>query len=364
MSTDAPVTLAWYGCDLRTGGIIAELPALSPTQPLSAKLGTYTTASFDLDLAGAPRDWEAATAQGQSLLVAVDTATDTPIWPGITLTRTGGSSQTLQLGAATPERYFDSRYSGDITMVGADQADILAAALTPALSDGPPFVLDSIATGTTMDYTAADTDDRTCLSVATELMSLEGGPEWTVGVRWADAAHSGFVLPVQIRAAIGLQLDQPEATLDFPGAVTYYTLTESYEQGKGANVVQAAGEGDGASRLVSTVYSADDLIAAGWARWVYRFTPATGITDPVQLNLHAAQALALMKLGSAVWTVQATASRAPRIGWDWGLGDAVRLAVEQSPRHPKGANAVARAWSWQLDSGADQVTPILVEEDS
>ena len=86
------------------------------------------------------------------------------------------------------------------------------------------------------------------------------------------------------------------------------------------------------------------------------------MTDPDQLNAHAAQSLTLMQQGARVWSIEAIASRAPRLGWDWALGDTVRMAVERSPRHPQGADMVARCWSWELDPGADRVRPILVEE--
>jgi hypothetical protein len=150
---------------------------------------------------------------------------------------------------------------------------------------------------------------------------------------------------------------------DFPGCVATYTLSESYEQGKGATVVLARGEGEGTSRLTSTPHVATALIAAGWPRWEYRYTPATGVTDPDQLNAHAAKSLALMQQGAQVWSIEAVASKAPRLGPDWGLGDSVRLAVSTSPRHPRGADVVARCWAWELDPGADRIRPILVEDD-
>ncbi|QXE36216.1 siphovirus ReqiPepy6 Gp37-like family protein [Streptomyces sp. GMY02] len=358
-----PVVLAWYGCDLRTGQIIEDLPSLKPTGPLSRRLGTSTSTSFELALGGAPAGWEAATDQGRTLLVAVDTVTDRPVWSGIVLTREGGTAQTVTLGAATPEAYLDRRYTGDQVLIQQDQAAVLASLMGAALTQGPPLVMDAPATGTLMDFTVLDGDDRTTLSAAQEVMGLEGGPEWTIDTEWEDASHTGFVLPVRVRPKIGAQSPAPEATFDAPGCVTSYTLAESYESGKGATVVLARGEGEGESRLSSAPRIATDLEATGWPRYVHRFTPATGITDPDQLTAHAAQALALMATGARVWTVEAVASRAPRLGRDWGLGDTVRIAVEHSPRHPEGAEAVARAWSWELDPGADRVRPILIEED-
>lgn len=356
-----PVTLAWYGCDMRTGGIVEDLPSLRATGALSRKLGTQTTLQLELSLDGAAGDWEPATAPGRSLLVAVDTTTDTPIWAGAVLPRDGGSANTVQLGAATLEAYLDARYPGTQTLIGTDQADVIAALATPALTDGPPIVIDAVATGTAMDYLTADGDDKTILSCMTEVMGLEGGPEWTIDVAW-NSAHSGFQFPLRVRQKLGIQTDTPEAVFDFPGCVAEYSLGESYEQGKGATRVTARGEGEGASRLTSLPHEATALIAAGWPVWEYRYTPSTGITDPDQLNAHASSSLALMAQGAQVWTLRAVASKSPRIGDDWGIGDSVRMSVEHSPRHPGGADVVARCWAWELDPGADQVRPILVEE--
>ncbi|MFG3488563.1 hypothetical protein [Streptomyces sp. NPDC047972] len=359
----APVELDWFGCDLRTGQIIEDLRSLRPSGTLTKRLGAATSTSFDLGIAGAGQDWIAATDPGRSLLVGVDRLTDQPVWAGMVLTRDAGSSWTATLGATTPEAYLDRRYTGDQTQLQQDQAAVLTALMTAPLSQGPPFVMDAPSTGVLMDYTALDGDDRTVLSALQEVMGQEGGPEWTVDVAWSDGAHSGFVLPVRVRPAIGLQLADPEAVFDFPGCISSYSLGESYETGKGATVVVARGEGEGTARLSSPSQVATDLESAGWPRYVYRYTPASGLTDPTQLAAHSVKALSLMKTGAKVWTVEAVASQAPRLGRDWGIGDSIRLAVDSSPRHPDGAEIVARAWSWELDAAADRITPVLIEED-
>ncbi|MGW5582788.1 hypothetical protein [Streptomyces sp. NPDC003857] len=356
-----PYTLAWYGVDLKTGGIVEDLPSLKPTGALSRKLGDQTTLQFDLNLPGAPAGWEAATAPGRSVLVAVDMATDTPIWAGAVLPRERGSAQTVPIGTATLERYLDSRFPGTQTLTSTDQAAVIAALVTPALTDGPPIVIDAPATGVVMDYLTQDGDDKSILSCLKEVMGLEGGPEWTIDVVW-NANHNGFQFPLRVRPTIGSQATDPEGTFDFPGCVASYSLTESYEDGKGATVVIARGEGEGTSRLTSAPHTATALIAGGWPRWEYRYTPATGITDPDQLEAHATKTLALMQSGAQVWSIEAVASQAPRLARDWALGDTVRLTVDTSPGHPQGADVVARCWSWELDPGADRVRPILVEE--
>ncbi|MFE6785205.1 hypothetical protein ACFVFF_23400 [Streptomyces sp. NPDC057680] len=359
----APVELDWFGCDLRTGQIIEDLRSLKPSGPLTKRLGAATSTSFDLSIAGSGRDWIAATDPGRSLLVGVDRLTDQPVWAGMVLTRDAGSSWTATLGATSPEAYLDRRYTGNVTQFQQDQATVLTTLMAAPLSQGPPFVMDAPATGALMDYTALDGDDRTVLSALQEVMGQEGGPEWTVDVTWSDSAHSGFILPVRVRPAIGTQLANPEAVFDFPGCISTYRLVESYENGKGATVVVARGEGEGAARLSSGSQVATDLEAAGWPRYVHRYTPASGLTDPTQLTAHAVKALALMKTGAKVWAVEAVASQAPRLGRDWGIGDSIRVAVDSSPRHPDGAQIVARAWSWELDAAADRIVPVLIEED-
>ncbi|MFF5186472.1 hypothetical protein ACFY30_22295 [Streptomyces sp. NPDC000345] len=359
--TGTPYQLAWYGCDLRTGAIVEDLPALRPTGALSRKLGASTTLQLELTLAGAPVEWAGATAPGQSLLVAVDTATDTPVWAGAVLPREGGSATTVQLGAATLEAYLDARFPGTQTMVGVDQATVVTNLVTPALTQGPPFVIDAVATGTVMDYLSNDGDDKSILSCLTEVMGLDGGPEWTIDVEW-NAQHTGFQFPVRIRSRVGLQSPNPEGVFDYPGCVAEYVLAESYEQGKGATRIIARGEGEGSSRLTSPATDATALLASGMPLWEYRYTPATGVTDPDQLTAHAAKTLALMAQGAQVWSVQGVASQSPRLGATWSLGDTVHLAVERSPRHPAGTDVVARCWAWELDPGADRIRPILVEE--
>lgn len=359
--TDSAYELAWYGCDLRTGGIVEDLPSLKPTGALSRKLGATTTLQMDLALAGAPPDWDAATAPGRSVFVAVDTATDLPLWAGAVLPREGGSDATAQFGAATLEAYLDARYPGTQTLIGTDQASVVTSLLTPALTNGPPFVLDAVPTGVTMDYLTEDGDDKSILSCLQEVMGLEGGPEWTIDVAW-NSSHTGFVFPVRVRSAVGVQSTSPEAVFDYPGCVSRYVLAESYEQNKGATRVIARGEGEGSSRLTSTPREATALIANGWPLWEYRYTPATGVTDPDQLGAHAAKSVALMAQGAQVWSIEGVASKAPRLSQDWGLGDSVRLSVDSSRRHPRGADVVARCWAWELEPGADRVRPILVEE--
>ncbi|MGV9891744.1 hypothetical protein [Streptomyces sp. NPDC003395] len=359
----APIELTWLACDLRSGRIAEELRTLAPSGALERKLSVSSSAQFDLGLAKAPSEWEAATDPGRTLLVAVDNLTSQLIWSGITLTRAGGSSTTVQLGAATPEAYFDRRYTGAYSGIGRDQALIMSDLVTGILVDAPPFVVDATPGSAPLVYQLLDGDDRTVLSALQELAGMEGAPEWTVDTVWADTQMTAVQLVFRVRPQIGTQSTNPEAVFDLPGCVSEYTLTESYEQGKGATIVRAWGDGDGDNRLRSADQVATDLLTAGWCRWEDHFTPTSNLSDPNQLNAHAIKALAQQRLGTRTWTVEAIASRAPRLGRDWNLGDSIRVEINSSLRHPDGASTVSRAYAWQLDSSADRITPVLVEED-
>lgn len=358
---DTPYVLAWYACDLRTGQVAEELRSLRPTQALTRRLGAMTTSSLELALEGAPLEWEGATDPARSLLVAVDTLTDTPVWSGIPLPRKGGSDSALSLSAATPEAYLDRRYAA-YSATGTDIATIMAGVAQPLLTSGPPITINATTCGTLADYTVLDTEDKTILSCLQELDSIEGAPEWTVDTAWADAAHSAVALTLRIAPRIGTTETEGEAVFDLPGCVNRYDLEESYERGKGANSVIARGEAEGGARVSSVALTDTDLLADGWCLWEHHYSPASGIISSDQLNAHAAASLGIMRGGTRAWTIEAVASVAPRLGARWGLGDTLTIAIERSPRHPAGITVTARAYAWELDVGADRVRPILLED--
>ncbi|MER7280424.1 hypothetical protein ABT369_38905 [Dactylosporangium sp. NPDC000244] len=357
--TGEPYRVQWLGCDLQTGQIVEELPALAPSGPISRMLGKHTTAGFTLTLAGAPQGWEAATIPGRTMIVAV--ADDTPVWAGLVLTRTGGSAATVDLGTATPEAYLDRRYTADHTWTQQDEAAVIATGLLgDTTTNGIGLAVDAPATGTLRDRAYLDADDATVYSRLQELMAVDGGPEWTIDVQWSGA--SSVQLVARVRHRIGTQSSQPGAIFTHPGDVVSYQLAESYESGKGANAIRARGEGEGDTRYSSTDMIAADLLAAGFPRYEYRFTPSTSITSQTVLDGHATAALAVMREGASVWTVEAVASYAPRLGIDWTLGDTVGLHVIRSPRHPDGLFVTARAWGWEFDVTGDRLKPILLED--
>lgn len=353
--------LAWYGCDLRTGRISEELAAIT-AQTLSRRLGAATSTTVSLALDGAPAEWESATDPGRTMLVAVDTLTGTPVWAGIALNRKGGSGSDVQLGLGSPEGYLDRRFPGSYSAAQADASTVIADLAAPILTQGLPVSMDTTACGLLIDYTSVDTDDKTIMSSIQTISAMDGAPEWTIDVVWGDAAHTMFALIMRIRPTIGT-ISSPQAVLDMPGCISSYDLEESYEAGKGANVIQASGDGEGDARVQSDIYTADDMITAGWPRYIHRYSPGTGITDLDQLNAHAAHTLDLLRNGAKSWSVQAATSVAPRLGTDWTLGDSISIEIAPgcSRRHPLGITTTARAYGWDLNASGDTVVPILLE---
>ncbi len=347
----------WYGCDWPSGRIVAELPGLSASGPLSRRLGTFTTLSTSLDLGASTPDWEAATQEGRSLLVA--TIDDVPVWAGTVQPRERGSSATAALSATTVEGYFARRFTPDLTVTG-DLSDIAAAVLATLQPTTPCLDISTIPTGITATRTYYDADDKKILATLGELMA-SGGPEFTVDPVWAPN-RTGFRILARIAPRIGSQSAGPTAVFDHPGPVTAYSEKTTYEDGRGATVVRATGAGEGASRAVSRTLTSP-FVARGWPVYEYRWSPGSDITDTAVLDSHAAAALALLQSGGSAWSLTAAAEQAPALGSDWQLGDAVRLLVQPgtSPGHPDGADVTARCWAWELDPAAGTVSPILVE---
>jgi hypothetical protein len=353
--------IGWVGCDLVSGQIVEELPGLVPGGTLQNVLGTYTSASFTLPLPGAPTDWEAATEPGRAMLVAV--LGGRPVWAGIVLPRNGGTKPTLDLACVSLEGYLDHRYVADHTWTGQDEASVIAAGLLADANDteGVGFDLDAPATGTLRDRTYKDQDDKTVYSALRELMGVEDGPEWTVVLDWTDDTRTAVAKTLRVRKRLGTAapLDLPAARFDTQGGSSAsYTFGEDYSSGRGGNHVMAVSSGEGDVRPQSAPARDEALFAAGWARWEYRYTPSTSITEQGTLDAHARATLAVMGRGAKMLQITARADADPLLGTDWQAGDDIGFDLV-GHRHPDGLSGIGRCIGWELDPKAGLVTPIL-----
>lgn len=361
--------LHWVGCDLVSGRIVEDLPDVTVSGALSSVLATHTSASLELPIPlGGPGkaaiDWRAATDVARTMIVCV--LAGEPVWAGIPLMRRSGTKATVALPCVTLEGYLDRRFVGDHTWTQQDEASVIAAGLLgDAAAEGIGLTIDAPATGTLRDRTYRDQDDKTIYSALRELMGVEGGPEWTIALRWADGAQNVVEKVAVVRERIGVAAAIPTATFDVRaaavadsagGSSATYEYTEDYSSGKGANHIVGTSSGQGETRPQSAPQS---HVVPGMPRWEFRFQPSSSITDTGVLDAHAARALALMVDGGRSLTITARAGADPVLGSDWGLGDDIGYDL-QGHGHPDRLQGVARAIGWQLHPQEETVTPILL----
>ncbi|MBS2962592.1 hypothetical protein KGA66_06005 [Actinocrinis puniceicyclus] len=361
-SDPPPLVPVWYAADAATGAVLDELP-LVPS-PIARVVGQPMSTSAQLTISGAPSGWIEDTEPGRTMVVCV--VDETPIWAGLVIGRARGSAPTAALSLVTPEAYLDRRYASDHTWSAVDECSVVGAGLIGDCAvDGLGLIVDAVASGTLISETYADSNDTSILSALTSLMQT-GSPEITIDVAWSDSTMTSFDLIARIRHTLGVHSSTPNAVFELPGCVISYTQTEDYTSGKGATAARAYGNGEGATRATSgDVLS--PLIAQGWPRWDHRWTPNQATTDPAVLTAAATQAVAVMGAGTSIWTLDAAASQAPRVGTDWGLGDTVALQVDPSPAggqiiapgHPNGVQVNLRALGWSLDFAGNKLTPVL-----
>jgi hypothetical protein len=352
--------VTWLSCDLVSGRVITELPELRGS--VSRILGAYTSSALSLPIPFAgpgalgPRALQ-ATEIGRTMLVAV--VNDVPTWAGIILTRQGGVGGTLQLGCVSLEGYLDRRYVGTHEWVQQDEVGIIGAGLAAdAVAEGIGLVIDAPATGVKRDRSYVSSDDATVYSRLRELMSVEGGPEFTIDVDWADdAIQDTVVKTLRIRSRIGVASTQPDAVFQNArgASETTYEYLEDFTDGKGANHIVATSSGEGEDRPLSA--PATD-VRPGWPRYERRFSPSTAISDLAVLSAHANAELTMIGQGTNTFKLQSRWNAIPRLNLDWRLGDDVAWDLK-GHRHPDGIVGTGRVIGWELDMGAGIVSPVL-----
>jgi hypothetical protein len=359
--------VTWLGCDLISGRIIAELPDITGNVKRVLGSSTSTGLTLPVPLAGpgalGELAWQ-ATAPGRTMIVPV--VNDVPSWGGIVLTRKGGTNATLDLGCISLEGYLDRRYVTDHEWTNIDEAMIAAGLAADAMAEGIGLTIDAPRTGTKRSRSYADSDDATVYSRLRELMGVDGGPEWTIDVDWADHTKRAVAKILRIRKRIGTAATSPEAVFETTAPSVFssrgaseatYSYTEDYSTDRGANHILATSSGEGNDRPASI--PARD-VRPGWPRFERRFTPSTSIKDNAVLDEHARSELALLRDGSATWDITTRWDTYPRLNVDWRLGDDVAWNVV-GHRHPQGVTGQGRVIGWDLDMKAGVVTPILLD---
>lgn len=365
------MSIRWFGCDLVSGQIVEELPALRATGTISRIVGTYTSATFGLPIplggpGKPPKNWLAATEPGRSLIVAV--AGNAPIWAGIVLLRDGGTEATVDLSCVSIEGYLDRRYVEDHAWTNQDEASVIAAGLIgDANIEGIDLAIDAPATGHPRDRTYKARDNKTVYSALRELMGVQGGPEWTIDLGWSDSTGTGITKTVRVRSRIGVAASSPQAVFETTANSVFtstgasearYRYAQDYTSSRGANHIVAYSSGQGEDQPVGTPARDEQLLATGWPRWEYRFQPSTSISDIDILTAHAAGKLTLMRLGAKSIAVTARWSAYPALGTHWNIGDDVAWKLT-GHLNPAGITGQGRVIGWALNPDTDLITPIL-----
>lgn len=357
------MSVSWHSFDLRSGrrGPRVATRELGTIQRI---IGEPT--GVDLSTDCTVPDWDSSTLPGRTMLVALGEE-ERILWGGMVLRRVSGPEEWVSVQTATLEHYLERRFVGDLTFTGVDQASIAAGLIGNVAVDGIDLTVDAPASGTLRDRTYADDEDKTALSVLTELAGVEGGPEFTVDLEWDSEDHTVLRKVFRVRNRIGSAAAFP-TQWNLPGCLTGFEYVEDFSEGFGANDVLASSSGESDSRPESAHQVSADLLAAGWAKFEERFTPSTSITHIPTLNAHAQARLALRRNGLAQLKVSAQASVAPRLGVDWWLGDDIGVNLT-CPRFPArldsdggqipGLSQTMRVVGWKHDLDADTLEPTI-----
>lgn len=329
--------LTWVATDLKTGVLLADLPDLD-VDSVKQTLGRYESATASLPLPTAPENWQRATLEGASVLWLLSDGM--PVWGAMVTEPNLSEGDTVELSIATQEAYLDRRFGGDEVFVQVGQNVIIKTLVEKYAVLGPnggvPFRVQftTAGNGTLRDREYKDADDKTLYSILTDLMGIDGGPEWTVGGEWqhnperiTPVLYVGDRIGKAVTAGLG-----PAATFEMPGCVSSFVLVRSYAGGKGANSVMAVSTASAAVRPQSPPQLSTDPTRPTFE---HRYTPSTSITEVSTLTDHAVAALAILANGSAVIALSAEVGSAPVLGLDWAIGDDIGFSVgglEDDPR--------------------------------
>lgn len=362
----------WHAVDLRTG---KRGPQLQMQQRglVSRIIGESTDSQnavlcWDVERGKEIDDWRYWTEPGRMMAVLVDDE-DRPMWGGVILRRVPDETEWVPLAMATLEHYLDRRYSGHLAIV-ADQATIASFLVQSTIdTEGVPFIIDAKPTGVVRTRTYRDSEDKTTLSLLTDLMNIQNGIDFTVDLEWLDATHTTLGYYLRIASRIGKSLPQP-VRFEHPGAVQKFTVPQDYTRDKGANDTMATSTGEGDARPQSEHWVDQDKLDAGWVRYERRFTPSSGVTDTDTLDEYAASDLDEKRDGLVELSLVANLETCPRLNADWWLGDDITAALTapafpawrdaDNAVHP-GYEETVRVVGWTIDLGSSTLTPVLRE---
>ena len=360
----------YWVCDLRSGNKVAQLP-LKPAGALPDRISDVATTTFTCDQTAVLEgggDFIGTTTPGRTLGVVEreyegDSTSDI-LWAGIITARNAGIGAEGTLNCATVPAYLDSRHAGTHTYIegpGDTDDQIIADLLADAAVEGVPLILDT-ACPAVRAVRYLDVERKSVLQCLKDLSDMEGGPEWRIVTRWANANRTGVEHVFLARPRLGWN-GSPNIRFDFPGAITSYDVDDDYTSGHGANHIIAVTQ-DGAPSTPAR--DEQGIGTQGWVRWE-AIVETSGDLNAAGLDGVAKEALTKRARGQSTANIVVSLSAGPQYGRDWTLGDNATFFVAApepgedppSPRHPEGHSEVIRVIGVSLDINADTLTPVL-----
>lgn len=353
----------YYSCDYVTGRLNSRLP-LIPNGAITRELTGIGTGTFSLPLndPACPDNWQEFTIPMRHIIVAE--MNGKIVWAGPIGARKRDNSDMIDLNCSSVESFFERRYV-DWSLgpfVSTDQHLIMLSLVEHAMhTAGLPIVLDDFgASGVKRDRTEYFRfKDQRIFDMMDDLANVSGGPEWTLLTRWAEdpdyrRVEHVFVLNTPY---VGNVTDTPEWVFQAPGNITEWEIFEDFSDEHYATTVVAGGEGEGSSRLMSTVSVAQDSTALSFGAPFIEHRYSTQLTTQDSVDAAAVGMLEQIKRGTVTAKIKLRADEYP-LDTGWALGDTCRLKLKGGG-YPGGYDKLWRIVGWNVDPLSETIEPIL-----
>lgn len=290
--------------ELKTGDVLKEVP-LTIESEMTRNLQSHGTGSFGLAVRhpSCPTNWEQLILPGRSLIVVLDEA-DRIVGHGIPTDRQRDGSGVVVYPAMTLEGYFLERYVPTRAYVQRDQTAIAQDLASVCADDaGIPLQFDCPPSGVLRDRTYGDDENARVYDRLQELAAVQNGFNWTVDVDWEDDSHKRVKYTFRTGYPyLGNRSPTPEHVFEAPGNITDYRYNEPWRDGEAATHVQAVGDGDGETKLMSAPVTDTVREAAGWPRVEAR-EQFSGVKEQATIDKHARGLASALFGGQQVITV-------------------------------------------------------------
>ncbi len=355
--------VTWYLCDLKTGAVVTELP-IATAGDIESTISTATTVSVAVQIhaKGCPTNWADLIDPMRAMLVPAF-GDDEQVAVGFYIDSVVTGKPTADLTLRSLEGIPDevNVRTHDFFEDEDDEAHVAAMLLADVVA--PSFGFDVIftETGKTGDHSYAFEEDRTVKSALDDLAQADGGPEWTVQLRWENEKHQRIIKWFEIGPRVGAVT--PATVFENKHLAEDRIRRRAFGSGQRATYVIATSDGSGLDRPMSTPHVDTAALAAGVPQWETRVA-FSGVDDDAQLDALAVPALARRRRGVTTFelSLRVDESGCPVLGRDFRAGDTVTIDSGPTANDPVSWQGLARVIGWRAEvsgSRVVKVTPIF-----